>query len=124
MPGPAQGKRGGVSEYSTTRTWEATMSFALLLNTLITTMALGAPPGPCPEGQTRAPIGVVDGAVRTACRAIEEVETTQASTDAARYAAMEKEASPKVEDFRGGSAVIYISTGAAIVIIVLLILLI
>ena len=45
------------------------------------------------------------------------------SEEAARYEAMEKAAPSEVQDFRGGNVAVYVSTGAAIVIAVILLVL-
>lgn len=97
------------------------MSFAILLSTLISTATFGAPPPPEATAPTpTAPIAY-EG---QAGRALVTGEQTPTSADAARYAELEQKTPQKVTEFRGGSAVIYVSTGAAIVLIVLLILLI
>ena len=99
------------------------MSLSLLILTLTTSMVLGAPPAPCPPGQTPVPVTVVEGNVRTACRPIGEDSTKAPASDLERYTDMEKATPRKVSEFRGGDAVIYISTGAAIVIVVVLLIL-
>ena len=84
----------------------------IVISTLISTVALGAGPVPCPEGQVQVPGAV--GTTETTCRDVGMHD------DAARYAEMEAKTPAKVKDFQGGDGVVYVSTGAAIVILVVL----
>jgi hypothetical protein len=88
------------------------------LSAIITSLLLGIPPTPCPEGP--APVRAAD-VVRdpSACDPL----SSAAPDDASRYADLEARTPKKVAEFRGGDAVVYISTGAAIVIVVVLLLL-
>ena len=98
------------------------MFTALTLSALISTFAFGAPPVPCPPGQARAPVAVVDGAVAGTCLPIDDGTTKAAPHDVGRYAELEKKASPKVAEFRGGSVGIYLSGGAVILVLVIVLL--
>ncbi len=83
----------------------------IVISTLISSVALGAGPIPCPEGQVQVPGAA---GTDTTCRDI------GVHDDAGRYAEMEAKTPAKVKDFKGGDAVIYISSGAALVIVIVL----
>ena len=97
------------------------MSFAIIASTFMA-LTFAAPPEPTPSA-TPAPTAPAAPLSQAAGEA-ERGGQTSRGEDAARYAELEQKTPDKVGDFRGGSAVIYVSTGATIVLIVLLILLI
>jgi len=100
------------------------MSFALTLSSLVAPLVLGSTPVPCPEGQAPAPAAIVEGAAPTCVAALvlPSTPTKASADDIARYAELEQKTPDKVSDFQGGSVAVYVSTGAAIVLVVVLLL--
>jgi len=106
------------------------MSFALTVSSLIAPLVLGAPPAPCPAGQVPAPAttesvaGDTEGAA-LACVTLGELVAGPAKAspeEIAGYAELEQKTPAEVSEFRGGSVAVYVSTGAAIVLVVVLLL--
>ena len=98
------------------------MSFSLLVLTLMTSLTLGASPVPCPPGQTRVPVTVVDGTINSACKPADE-STRASPAETERYAAKERATPRKVSEFRGGDVGIYISGGVVVVLLVVILVL-
>lgn len=101
------------------------MSLVIIASTLMT-LTLAAPPEPTPTAQPLPTVPSAPTAPSAPTERPGEIgeRPTERADDAARYAELEQKTPAKVGEFRGGSAVIFVSTGAAIVLIVLLILLI